>query len=162
MHTLAPPSIDTRTFRAVMGRFATGVTIVSHAGADGVRGMTANSFLSVSLDPQLVLVSLAETTRMADLLTIDQPFGISILAENQTALSNHFAGRPNANATAMWHWEHDVPLLMGAVAQIAARVVATHQAGDHMLVIGQVAHLAQGAGRPLVFHGGQYAQLAGA
>ena len=160
MLTMPSAQIDARAFRATMGRFATGITEISHANAGEVHGMTANAFVSVSLDPPLVLVSLGETTRMGGLLTIGQPFGISVLAEDQVALSNHFAGRPHAQAVVAWRWEADVPLLVGAVAQIAARVVAIHPAGDHTLFIGQVEHLAQSAGRPLIFHTGSYSRLA--
>lgn len=159
MLTTLPIQIDARAFRATTGRFATGVTVISHASAGEVHGMTANAFLSVSLDPPLVLVSLGNTARMGRRLTIGQPFGISVLAEDQIALSNHFAGRPQANPVIVWRWEADVPLLVGAVAQISACVVATHSVGDHTLFIGQVEHVAQGEGRPLVFHAGSYARL---
>lgn len=160
--TTAPPgaAIDARTFRAAMGHFATGVTVITHASAGNVHAMTANAFLSVSLHPALVLVSIGEQARMRGLLAIGQPFGISVLAENQAALSNHFAGRPNAHAAFAWQWTADVPLLAGAVAHVAARVVAAHAAGDHTLFIGQVEHLAHGAGQPLIFHAGGYARLA--
>ncbi|MBC8162944.1 MAG: flavin reductase family protein [Roseiflexaceae bacterium] len=143
-----------------MSCFATGVTVISHASAGQVHGMTANAFLSVSLDPPLVLVSLNETARMCRLLVVDQRFGISMLAEDQTTLSNHFAGRSHAHPVVAWRWEADVPLLVGAVAQITARVVATHPVGDHTLFIGQVEQLAHSAGRPLIFYAGSYARLA--
>ena len=154
-----PTQIDARAFRATMGRFATGVTVISHTSAGEVHAMTANAFLSVSLDPPLVLVSLGNMARMGYRLTIGQPFGISVLAEDQIALSNHFAGRPHASPLIAWRWEADVPLLVGAVAQITACVITTYPAGDHTLFIGQVEHLAQSEGRPLIFHAGNYAQL---
>jgi flavin reductase (DIM6/NTAB) family NADH-FMN oxidoreductase RutF len=155
--TIAP--IDASIFRTVMGRFATGVTVISHASAGDVHAMTANAFLSVSLNPPLVLVSIGERARMRGLLAIDEPFGISVLAEDQVALSNHFAGRASAQALPAWQWQAGVPLLGGAVAQVAARVVAAHPAGDHTLFIGQVEHLAHGAGQPLIFHAGSYTRL---
>lgn len=156
--TMAP--VDAGTFRTVMGRFATGVTVVSHAGAGGIHAMTANAFLSVSLRPPLVLVSIGEQARMCSLLAVCQPFGISVLGQHQVALSNHFAGRHNLDASILWQQDAGVPLLVGAVAHVAARVVAAHVVGDHTLFIGEVEHLAHGAGQPLIFHAGGYARLA--
>ncbi len=152
--------IDPATFRAAMGRFATGVTIVSTEVDESVHGMTANAFLSVSLDPPLILVSIATRARMHGHLAVGQPFGVSVLAEAQQTLSNHFAGRVEAASAVAWTWQADAPLLVGASAQIAARVVAAHPAGDHTLFIGQVEYLAHDEQRPLIFHAGRYAQLA--
>jgi flavin reductase (DIM6/NTAB) family NADH-FMN oxidoreductase RutF len=155
----APISIDRRTFRATMGRFATGVTVISTAVADQVHAMTANAFMSVSLDPPLVAVSIGCGARMHGLLRHDAPLGISILAEDQAALSDHFAGRAAADVLPRWRWLDDVPLLHGTVAQVATRIVALHPAGDHTLVVGEVLHVAHDDRPPLVFHAGRYTQL---
>ena len=151
-------SIDPHRFRSVMGRFATGVTVVSTAHGGGVHAMTANGFLSVSLDPPLVLISLGRC-RMAQLLPTTARFGISVLAEDQRALSRHFAGRPQADAVPRFEEVNGVPLLAGSVAHIGCRVVDTHPAGDHTLFVGEVEHLAQFEARPLVFHSGAYSSL---
>lgn len=156
---LVDTMIDPRVFRATMGCFATGVTVISTTIAGQVHGMTANAFLSVSLDPPLILVSLGQRTHMHTLLKHGDLFGVSVLAADQVGLSNHFAGRRGSDVLINWEWESGVPLLGGAVAHIAAEVVAIHPAGDHTLFIGEVEHLAQRPGQPLVFHAGAYAQL---
>lgn len=156
MHT----PLDQRAFRAAMGRFATGVTIVATAADGRIHGMTASSFLSVSLDPPLVLVSICREARIHGLLALGRPFGVSVLAADQRDLSDHFAGRPGACLAPRWDWEGEAPLLAGAVARVAARVVAAHPAGDHTLFVGLVEALGQGEGQPLIFHRGRYEQLA--
>ena len=158
---LATPhtSIDGRTFRATMGQFATGVTVVSTSVAGQVHGMTANAFMSVSLDPPLIVISIGQRARMNDLLALGQGFGISVLGADQMPLSNHFAGRPGDEPQITWVWEEDVPLLAGAVASIAAEVVAAYPAGDHTLYVGEVSYVRQQPGEPLIFHAGAYAQL---
>lgn len=156
MDTVAP--LDAHRFRAVMSRFATGVTVVSTPHDGGVHAMTANGFLSVSLNPPLVLVSLGRC-RMADLLPATGRYGISVLAEDQRALSGHFAGRSDPAAAPVFHEVDGLPFLAGSVAHIGCRVVETHPAGDHTLFIGQVEHLAQFEARPLLFHSGAYSSL---
>lgn len=159
MTSASAAAIDPRVFRATMSRFATGVTIVSTTIAGQIHGMTANAFLSVSLDPPLVLVSIGRQARMHALLTLGQRFGVSVLAAEQEPLSNHFAGRPTPDARPEWIWEDETPLLRGAIAQIVAEAVIAQPAGDHTLFIGQVEYLAQHPGQPLLFHAGAYARL---
>ncbi|HEY3604903.1 MAG TPA: flavin reductase family protein [Sporichthyaceae bacterium] len=156
MATVSP--LDPRRFRAVMSRFATGVTVVTTPYDDGVHAMTANGFLSVSLEPPLVLVSLGQC-RMAGLLPSTGRYGISVLAEDQRALSGHFAGRPDPTADPQFTAVDGLPFLAGAVAHIGCRVVDSHPAGDHTLFIGEVEHLAQFEARPLLFHSGGYSSL---
>ena len=87
--------IDPTEFRRTLGRFATGVTVVSAYDEGGnPRGLTANAFMSVSLDPPLVLVSLDNRSRTKPVLERAGRYGVSVLAEEQRALSDHFAGRP--------------------------------------------------------------------
>lgn len=159
MFTAAPTMIDPKLFRTTMGRFATGVTVISTVIAGRVHGMTANAFLSVSLDPPLVLVSLGHQARMRALLSHGERFGISVLGADQAAWSNHFAGRATEDISISWEWENDVPLLEGAIAHITAEVVDMHPAGDHTLFIGEVETLSHQPGQPLIFHAGAYAQL---
>src|SRR5882672_7933924 len=125
-----------------MSRFPTGVTVVSTPHGDGVHAMTANGFLSVSLEPPLVLISLGQC-RMAQMLATTGRYGISVLAEDQRALSGHFAGRPDPTAAPNFTSVDGLPFLAGAVAHIGCRVVDTHPAGDHTLFIGEVEHLGQ-------------------
>ena len=160
MQTIQPSGIDPRLFRTTMSRFATGVTVVTTVINGQVHGMTANAFLSVSLDPPLVLVSIGQRARMHSLLPHTGRYGVSVLAEHQEELSGHFAGRVVDGLAISWTWHHDVPLLDGAAAYVVARVVMSYPAGDHTLYVGQVEQLAYNAARPLLFHAGRYGQLA--
>jgi flavin reductase (DIM6/NTAB) family NADH-FMN oxidoreductase RutF len=146
-------------FRRTLGHFATGVTVITIEHEGHPRGMTANGFMSVSLDPPLVLVSVAQRARMHALLGLGTRYGVSVLSDDQEALSHHFAGRPNPNLTIRFVWHDGVPLLLGAVAHIAAEVVDVHPAGDHTLFIGRVRHLNRGTGRALLFYAGLYGHM---
>lgn len=97
--TVAPVPFDSRQFRITMGKFATGVTIVTTYHEGQSHGMTANSFLSVSLDPPLVLVSVAARARLHALLAPGCRYGVSVLADDQEALSRHFCGPSDRGIT---------------------------------------------------------------
>ena len=88
------PEIDPRHFRATMGRFATGVTVVTVGYGEHPHGMTANAFMSISLDPPLVLISVGQRARMNQHLELGVRYGVNVLSEQQEAISRHFAGRP--------------------------------------------------------------------
>ena len=150
-------------FRAVLGRFATGVTILTARNANGEdHGMTASAFCSVSLGPPLVLACVESTTDMFSILRIDGYFGVSILSEDQEALSRRFAELPANRFDGVGYRRGDsgVLLLDDAIAHLECRCVARHTAGDHDIVVGAVdtAHVAD-AGRPLLYYRGGYAQL---
>lgn len=152
--------ITPQAFRTTMGRFATGVTVVGYHAEGRPAGMTANAFMSVSLAPPLVLVSVRQASRFAACVGLGSAVGISLLAEDQQAISGHFGGRPVADLAPPFEPDAAVPLVAGALAQIVAEVVDIHPAGDHLLCVAQVQQLMQGrAAAPLVFHGGQYRQL---
>ncbi|HJZ50478.1 MAG TPA: flavin reductase family protein [Roseiflexaceae bacterium] len=153
------PAIDPRQFRATMGRFATGVTVVTTAHEEHAHGMTANAFLSVSLDPPLVLVSVDRRARLNQHLALGARYGVNILSEKQESFSQHFAGRPVEGLHIPFVWMHGTPLIEGCVAHIVAEVVDIHPAGDHTLYIGHVEYLKWWEKRPLLFYSGQYKQL---
>ena len=153
------PEIDPRTFRATMGRFATGVTVVTTGTEGSVHGMTANAFLSVSLTPPLVLVSVDNRAKIAQHLVAGTRYGVNILSEKQEDLSRHFGGRPQEGIHIPFVWHDGTPMLDGCVAHIVARVVDIHVAGDHTLYIGHVEYLKWWEKRPLLFYAGQYDQL---
>jgi flavin reductase (DIM6/NTAB) family NADH-FMN oxidoreductase RutF len=152
-------TIDPKRFRQTLGHFATGVTVITVVHDGRPRGMTANGFMAVSLDPPLVLVSVAHRAHMHGLLDVGTLYGVSVLADDQEALSRHFSGRPNPDLALRFTWEAGVPLLGGAVAHIAAEVVDAHPAGDHTLFIGRVIHLSTGTGRALLFYAGLYGHM---
>lgn len=151
-------SIDPQTFKQALGRFASGVTVLSAHSEVGVRGMTASAFLSVSLDPPLVLVSVQKKAQMHAILPAAGRFAVSILASDQQTLSNHFAGYGEANA----RWSLDgsqTPHLEGAVAWIDCTLHAQHDAGDHTLFIGRVESAAFTDAEPLAYFRGKYRAL---
>ena len=135
------PEIDPRHFRATMGRFTTGVTVVTVGHTVHPHGMTANAFMSISLDPPLVLVSVDQRARMNQHLGMDLRYGVNVLSEQQEAIGRHFAGRPVDGLRLKFAWHGDTPLIEGCVAHVVARVVEVHPAGDHTLYIGHVEYL---------------------
>jgi len=152
-------SIDPRQFRNALGRFASGVTVITTEHEGRTHGMTANAFVSVSLDPPLVLVSVDNRAQMHQLLALAPRYGVSVLAEDQEMLSNHFAGRATEGLQIPFVTKHDTPVLDGAVAYLVARVVEAHPAGDHTLYIGQVEYVDWRDDKPLLFYAGKYQQL---
>ena len=147
-----------RDLRQVMGRFATGVTVVTTTDRDVIHGMTANAFLSVSLHPPLVLVSLGRC-RMSEMLPRAGRYGVSVLAHDQEHFAAHFAAQRVSPVEPSFVWHDGLPLLDGALAQIACRVVDVHAAGDHVLWIGEVEHLHHRDGEPLLFYTGRFGTL---
>ena len=154
-----PPDLLRRAF----GAFTTGITVIGARSTDGrLVGMTANSFTSVSLEPPLVLFCPARSLAAFDVYSTAPHFSVSVLPAHSEALSNHFA---RANTT-KWETEpHDLgktgtPLLSGALASFECEVVARHDGGDHLIVVGRVIQLkATDAGEPLVFFRSRYRAL---
>ncbi|MCA7960735.1 flavin reductase [Burkholderia multivorans] len=134
-------TINTRELRDAFGAFMTGVTIVTTARDDGQPlGFTANSFSSVSLDPALLLVSIAKTSSNFQTFSTAGHFAINILAEGQTELSNRFA-RPSENrfANVGWHLSaHRNPLIDDVSAWFDCTTHEVIDAGDHAIIIGKV------------------------
>lgn len=125
------------TLRSCLGRFATGVAVVSFAGPDGPRGITVNSFTSVSLQPPLVLVSVARAARSHDLL-IGQPFSVNVLGAEQEQLARCFAGEPPTDSPRWIEGEH-APRLDNVLAYLECRPWRDYGGGDHTLFLGEVA-----------------------
>jgi flavin reductase (DIM6/NTAB) family NADH-FMN oxidoreductase RutF len=147
-----------KALRQVMGRFATGVTVVTTIDRDTIHGMTANAFLSVSLRPPLVLVSLGHC-RMSDMLPRTGRYGVSVLACDQEHFAAHFAAQRRSPVEPSFEWHHGLPLLDGALAHLVCRVVDVHPAGDHVLWIGEVEHVHHRDGEPLLFYTGRFGTL---
>jgi flavin reductase (DIM6/NTAB) family NADH-FMN oxidoreductase RutF len=151
-------------FRRTLGMFATGVTVLTTRVEEQVHGMTANAFMSVSLRPPLVLISIDRRARMGALLHEGTRFGVSVLEARQTGLSDRFAGRvADELPEATFEVVHETPLVEGALAHLVARIVRSYWGGDHSLFLGQVEYARSREGAPLLFHGGRYEHvLAGA
>ncbi len=164
----APPScgephddaVNRERFRSVMASFVTGVTVITTQVRGEVRGMTANAFMSGSLDPPLCVVSVSKIARMHGFLIESGRFGISILARGQETLIGHFAGRPVEGLDLKYDYAGGTPLLAHAHATIAAKAVARHDCGDHSLFVGEVLALRHSERlSPIVLHIGRLASL---
>lgn len=166
MDPLSQPLADTLVYRDVVGRFPTGVTVVSTRSPQGVRLMTANSLTSVSLDPLLVLVCIQLTARFHQPVVAAGEWAVSVLAADQEHLARIFAGRSGpADLGAVPHRLGRLtgaPLLTGAVAQLECRTVATHPGGDHTILLGAVLDgaVTRADVGPLVFYRGGYGAVA--
>jgi flavin reductase (DIM6/NTAB) family NADH-FMN oxidoreductase RutF len=147
--------------RQTLGMFATGVTVVTTRVADQIHGMTANAFMSVSLEPPLILISVDRRTKMCSLLNEGQHFAVSVLADDQDALSDRFAGRaPEDAPVPSFAMVHETPVVEGSAAKFVAAVARSYWGGDHTLFLGRVEYARRAPdARPLLFHGGQYGRL---
>ena len=158
------PGPDTqRALRDAFGRFGTGVTVVTVHGDQGALGMTANSFVSVSLDPPLVMWSPATSSKRHDAFADAARFNIHVLGADQLALAQHFAGQGHDFGAFDWAADADgVPLFSGCLAVFHCTAHAVHPAGDHSLILGRVAEVSQGAlARPgLLFDQGRFGRFA--
>jgi flavin reductase (DIM6/NTAB) family NADH-FMN oxidoreductase RutF len=152
--------MDDRQFRTAMGKFATGVTVIATEVDGNVHGMTANAFMSVSLDPKLVVISIGEKARILEKIKQSQTFSVNILAANQQELSMIFAGQLKEHREVEFDRLDGKPVLNGAVAQIACEVSAEHLEGDHTLFIGKVTDIHLEDAEPLIFYSGKYRALA--
>jgi flavin reductase (DIM6/NTAB) family NADH-FMN oxidoreductase RutF len=147
-------------FRRTLGMFATGVTVITTRTGEQVHGMTANAFMSVSLRPPLLVISVDRRARMHALLHEGARYGISVLAAEQELLSDHFAGRArDGTPEPLFEVVHETPLVQGAIAHLVAKVVRSYWGGDHSLFLGQVEYARYAKGRPLLFLGGEYRGL---
>ncbi|SDX32191.1 NADH-FMN oxidoreductase RutF, flavin reductase (DIM6/NTAB) family [Arthrobacter sp. cf158] len=150
---------DIRDFRGALGQFATGVTVVTTVAADGRKvGMTANSFTSVSMEPPLVLWCPSKRAPSLGDFEDATHFAINILASDQHVLSRQFATPASDKFAGAETTEGiaGVPLLDGAVATFQCRTVSRHDAGDHVIYVGEVESYNYDGGAPLVFHAGKY------
>jgi flavin reductase (DIM6/NTAB) family NADH-FMN oxidoreductase RutF len=151
--------IDLALLRRVMGSFATGVTVILADAGGEVRGMTANAFLSGSLEPPLCVVSVARRAHMHGHLATAGRFSVNILAIAQEDLALHFAGRPVSGSSPAFQHRDGVPLLPDAASQLTAEVTAAHDCGDHTLFVGAIRWIAAHHRTPLVYHAGRFAAL---
>ena len=161
---MSPTSTD---FRAVIGQFATGVTVVTTLDGDRPQGITVNALASVSLDPALVMIALDRKRFIVPMIDASGRYAVNILAEDQQWLSDCFAGanvNPDRDAFCGAAWrpgETGLPILVGAIAALECRVQDRFEAGDHYLYLGRVeAVVAEEAGAPpLLYHRRRYLRI---
>jgi flavin reductase (DIM6/NTAB) family NADH-FMN oxidoreductase RutF len=159
---IVPDAANARVFRDALGRFATGVTVVTIMGPDGPMGFTANSFTSLSLDPALVLWSPAKASQRYPFFAAASHFAIHILGQAHADLPSRFSRGGRGFAGLDWQPNAEgVPILAGALARFDCTQHATHDGGDHLIIVGQVLRLALEEGEPLVFAKGRYGHFAG-
>lgn len=161
MEDFTPGPETARAFRDALGRFATGVTVVTARDGAGPVGITANSFASVSLDPPLVLWCPAKSSSRFAAFAGARHFAIHVLGADQRDLAAHFVrhGRDFA-AVPFRDGPGGAPLLDHCLARFACRRMALHDAGDHVVIVGEVLGAAFRAGEPLVFSQGYYGSFA--
>lgn len=160
-------TISTDAFKQLCGRWTTGVTIVTARNGDTIHGMTVSAFTEVSLDPPLVLVCADKGSNTHPVIEGGGVFAVNVLASGQEALSNKFGSKKQ-------EWERfdgldldagatGAPILQGTVGAFDCRVVAAHDAGDHVLYVGQVEWLrVDESAEPLLYQSGSYGTFASA
>ncbi len=159
----AARNLDCRAFRDALGSFATGVAVVTAQGPDGQPiGLTVNSFSAVSLQPPLVLWSLAMATNTLEAFRRASHYGVNVLAANQEDISNRFATWPTDRFAGL-PWRAGLggaPILEGVCAHFEVRNDHQYPGGDHLIFVGEVQRFAQDAAAvPLLFHRGRYRVL---
>jgi flavin reductase (DIM6/NTAB) family NADH-FMN oxidoreductase RutF len=153
---------DQEQFRRAMGSFATGVTIITVDFEGETQGMTANAFASVSLDPMLVLVCVDQKAKTHAHLHARKRFGINVLAENQAAVSEHYA---DPDRVEPWpearfdRTQHGTPVLHGALAYLECRLQNAQDAGDHTIFIAEVEDIVLRPGEPLLYFQSEYRKI---
>lgn len=161
--TFAPAADTSKLFRSALGKFGTGVTIVTTNGVDGPVGMTVNSFASVSLDPPLVLWSPSKSSHRYKYFDQEDRFAIHVLSSDQEWMANHFTRRTNSIDACDWALsKHGVPVIRGVVAHFECEKHTTIDAGDHAVVVGRVLQATVSDKQPLIFCAGQYGKFVGA
>ncbi len=158
-----PELVTPDEFRAALGRFASGVTVITVTTAEQhVHGMTASAFCSVSLRPPLVLVCIDHLAETYLHLRERGQFGVSVLKQDQEALSEFFAD-PERNPDAAYRlgiqykkMKSSVPVLEKALANLDCRIIQAHVAGDHTIFVAEVREVLLGEGTPLLYFRGQY------
>ncbi|MFW5828803.1 MAG: flavin reductase family protein [Planctomycetota bacterium] len=153
--------IDTRALRRACGSFATGVTVITTRTEEGDHGMTANAFMSVSMNPPLLTISLDKKTRMLGHIRRSGRYAVNVLSGEMEHLAMHFAGKAQPGRGAVLLDERDgLPVLPRASAVFLTDVEQEFEVGDHVLFVGRVSEFEQNEdASPLLFCGGQFVQF---
>ncbi|MEO5904477.1 MAG: flavin reductase family protein [Gemmatimonadaceae bacterium] len=155
-------TVDQHAFRAVLGRFSSGVSVVTLVDANGDnRGMTVSAFCSVSLDPPLVLMCIDHSASLYEQISAATSFTVNILSEGQEALARRFAGpHPDRfEGIGFSQGGNGIAILGDVLGYLQCKVTAKHVSGDHDIIIGEVEEAMSEEGRPLLYYRGGYAQL---
>lgn len=156
-----PTPENGRDFRTALGKFATGITIVTTKAEDVIHGMTCNAFMSISLDPPLVAIAVTHKAHMMGFLEKSGRYGVSILSAEQEYLSSHFAGQQQADLEDPFIEIDNMPLIKNATVHLITDVVEQVVLGDHTLFVGKVSHYTYTNDHtPLLYSAGKYAKIA--
>lgn len=153
--------IDPALFRSVLGRFATGVTVVTARDERGDHGMTVSAFSSLSLEPPLVLICVAHDATMTPVITSATDFVVNILSDGQEAMSRRFSSKLDDRFAGLGftRGERGVIILDEVQAWMECQVVNRYVEGDHTIITGAVERAEANDARPLLYYRGGYAQL---
>lgn len=156
-------AINADEFRAAMGSWPSGVTIITARYGDQIHGMTVSDFSGASLDPPLALVCASKTSVTTGLIQQGGNFGVNVLRNDQDALSNKFASKKDEfkrfDDVPTFEAKTGAPLLTHALVNLDCRLVAVHDAGDHVLCVGEIEEARVTAGEPLLFYRGGYGRF---
>ncbi len=155
-------TVDADAFRSALGRFASGVTVVTTCAPDKTdHGMTASAFCSVSLEPPLILVCVEKVATMHDAIVSCSHFAVNVLAHNQEQLARRFAevDENRFEGVGFSRGTHSMPIIDDALAVLECRRVATYEGGDHTIVVGEVETAVWRDDKPLLYYRGGYAGL---
>jgi len=153
--------IDSKLFRKAMGRFATGITVVSTLDqkTEEVKGITVNAFMSISLDPYLIAISIRNQSSMITHLNENDQFGVSVLGEDQEKYSKIFANQIKSDQAVEFDWIDNTPVLPDALVQLVCEKESEVVAGDHTVYIAKVKKIVTRDGDPLIYYNGEYREL---
>ncbi len=156
-------AISAEEFRAALGSWSSGVTIITARAGDEIHGMTVSDFSGASLDPPLALVCAARTSVTTGLIEKGRCFGVNVLRSDQSDLSNRFASKKDEfrrfEGIETWEAGSGAPLLEQALVNLDCRLVATHEAGDHLLCVGEIDSVRVNDGEPLLYFRGAYGRF---
>jgi flavin reductase (DIM6/NTAB) family NADH-FMN oxidoreductase RutF len=153
--------MDDRLFRNAMGKFATGVTVITTEVEGNAHGMTANAFMSVSLNPKLVVISIGNKAKMLERIQQSKKYAVSFLTESQKEVSMQFAGQIKEEREFEFDYLNELPVIKNALGNLTCNVVAEYEAGDHTMFVGEVTELrlTEEDAEPLLFFQGKYREL---
>lgn len=146
--------VDSKTLRQVAGAFATGVTVITVEYQDTIHGMTANSFVSISLEPAIVMFSVRNEAQILSAISIGKPIGINILRDTQKDISEHFAGMSEKQVNPIYQDINDTKILKDNLAYYCCTVHDMIECGDHKIILCHVKYCQRHEGNPLLYYSG--------
>jgi flavin reductase (DIM6/NTAB) family NADH-FMN oxidoreductase RutF len=155
-------AIEAQELRRVMGHFATGVSVITTQDKDGApQGLTANAFMSLSLDPPLIIISVDKKATCYGCFEPANYFTVNFLSEDQEDISRRFATKgADKFADLKWHaGGNGAAVIAGNLGYVECSITACHEGGDHTIVVGEILNVAANGERPLLFFKGKYQRL---